>query len=261
MLKALSRHTQLTWAFTRRDLVSKHKGLFLGGFWSFAKPMFMLAIYTVVFSKIMQVKLGEGAGTAEFALYLFCGLIPWLAFSDAVNRSTTVIMNNVNLVRKVIFPLEILPVSMVFSDFLNSLFSLFILLLGLLALKGYVYWTFVFYPLVFLPLLLFTQGLSWMVACVGVAVKDLREAVGMVLTAWMFLTPIVYPASLIPEKYLFWAKLNPMFLMVDNFRRTLLYGQLPDFTYLLISLAQGGIIFLLGHLAFQRFKKLLAEVV
>ncbi|MNS69707.1 Teichoic acid translocation permease protein TagG [compost metagenome] len=244
----------------RRDLAARYRGSAGGALWAVLQPMAMLGLYTFVFSAILKVKFGVDGSTVAFAFYLFSGMIPWLAFSEALGRSPNAMLENANLVKKVVFPLEILPVNLVVTGLMSGLVSTAVLAVGLLLWRHALPWTIVLLPLLWVLQYLFTQGLAWMLASVGVFMRDVGHMIGLLLTAWMFLTPIMYPASAVPEgfRWVLWA--NPMAALVEGYRAIMLEGVLPDAAGIGAFAAVAAVVFALGYMAFMRTKHAFADV-
>ncbi len=222
----------------------------------------MLIIYTVVFSVFFKFKARPGTGTSFYSLFLFCGMVPWIAFSQALNASSSIILANANFVKKTVFPLEILPLVSTLSGFVHSLFGLFILLLGIVILQNqFIYLTSFFLVLIFIPQLLFTLGISWFLASLGVFIRDIRNIITILLLAWMYMTPIFYPFSKVPESLRPYMNLNPMKTIVNNYRRVLIYGEMPDWQSLFFLTILGLGTAILGYLWFMKSKKAFADVV
>lgn len=221
----------------------------------------MLLVFTFVFSVVFQARWGVGTGgKIEFALVLFCGLTTFQLFAECVNRAPGLVLSNVNYVKKVVFPLEILPVVALGSALVQAAISLFILVIGLIVLMGVCNWTLIFVPLVLLPLMLLTLGLGWLLASLGVYLRDIGQVVGVITQALMFLSPIFYPASAIPEglrAIFYW---NPISYVVEDMRRVMVWGQLPDWDWLLVGTLIGSAVAVLGHAWFQKTRKGFADV-
>lgn len=261
MLKNLYKHRELIWNFAKRNLIGRYKGSYLGILWSFLDPLFMLCIYTFVFGIIFGVKLPADIGTSSFAIFLFSGLIPWRAFSESLNTSTGIIISNVNLVKKVIFPLEIFSTSTVISSIINSFFSMTILFIGMLILDHRIPLTFLYLFIIFIPQILFTTGLCWFLSSIGVFLRDIKSIVSVILMAWMYMTPIFYPVERIPEKFRLIMNLNPMHVIVTNYRRVLLMGVSPDWFWLTFVTITGIIFSILGYTWFMKSKGAFADVI
>lgn len=259
-LRGLAHHRDLVKIMVVRDVLGRYRGSVMGMFWSIINPLVMLTLYTFVFSVILKVKFGVGGGTTSFALYLFCGMLPWLAFSDALTRATNVVADNSNLVKKVVFPLEILPINVTLSALVSQFFSLGILLAATLLLTQNLPVTIVLLPILLIPQVLFTLGMGWFLSSLGAYVRDLGHAIGLALTAWMFLTPIMYPESVIPQHLRWISDLNPMAVLVGTYRRLLLDGALPEWGGLMYLYGLGIAVFLGGLVFFNKLKKGFADV-
>ncbi|CAM4419169.1 lipopolysaccharide transport system permease protein [Paenibacillus endophyticus] len=262
MLRHLWNQKSLINQFIKREVIGRYRGSYLGIVWSFINPLMMLLIYTYFFSVVFKAKWGGGAGESqvEFALILFCGLITFNLFSDVITRSPSIVINNPNYVKKVVFPLEIFPITILGSALVHFLISLFILTSGLILLMGIFNWTIIFVPIVLLPLLFMSLGLSWFFASLGVFIRDIGQFLGIAVQALMFLSPIFYPISIIPEKFRFFYYINPISYVVEDMRKVIILGQLPDWSWLFIGTIIGVLLSWLGYAWFQKTKGGFADV-
>jgi len=256
-------YRQLIVQLTRRELESRYKGSFIGIGWSLIHPLLMLCVYTFVFSVIFQVRWGMQANESrlDFALALFVGLISFTIFSEVVNSAPVLILSNVNYVKKVVFPLEILIVVRLFSTLVNALFALVVLLGGILIINHTLQWTVLLLPIVWLPLILLTLGCGFFLASFGVFVRDLNAAVTILTTMLFFLTPIFYPIHAVPEQFRIFSRLNPLALFVEEARGVLLWGILPDVRLFLIGLTVSVLVCIFGIIWFVKSKKAFADVI
>lgn len=261
----LGNHAPLIGTLVRRDFVSRYRASFVGLLWTFIQPAFMICVYTVTFSLIMKVRFGSDDSPSSFVLYLFCGMLPWLAFSEALSRSSTVILENSNFVKKLVFPTQILPVNSMLSALITEGIGIIILLLAILIFRHTLYPTMALLPLILIPQMLLTLGLGWILASLTVFIRDIVNFLNMVLTAWLFLTPIFYPEKIVLDapmphflKSLFLA--NPMFTIVNNYRRIFLDGKIVDIRGLTILTLGSLLIFWAGYTWFDRTKKSFADV-
>jgi lipopolysaccharide transport system permease protein len=264
MVRNLWAHRELIWQFIKRDVIIQYKGSVLGVIWSFVTPLVMLAVYTFVFSVIFHRKWGieiVDGSRAGFALTLFTGLIAFGVFRDCMNRSSGLIIKNRNYVKKVVFPLEILPVIVLGSILINSLFNMVILLTATLIFLHILPWTLFFLPLMYLPLVLLCLGLSWFLASLGVFVRDVGQIIGVIVQILFFMTPIIYPVSASPARLQFMFYLNPLTFVVNHFRRVILWGQVPDWGDFLVITAATAVVCMLGYIWFMKSKKTFADVV
>lgn len=251
----------LIWQLTKREVVGRYRGSLLGLFWSFFNPVLMLTIYTFVFSVVFKARWGTGGESRfEFALILFAGLIVFNLFAECVTRAPSLIASNVNYVKKVVFPLEILPLVTMGAALFHGIVSLGVLLVFYVLISASLPWTIIFVPLVMLPLLLTTLGLSWFLASFGVFLRDVAQTIGLLVTVLMFLSPIFYPMSAIPEKYQFFIYLNPLTFIIEQMRDVLIWGKLPSWSGLCLVMLIGMLVAWFGLVWFQKTRKGFADV-
>ena len=262
MFTSLWRNRQLIWQMTRRDVVGRYRGSVIGLAWSFFNPVLMLIVYTFVFSVVFKARwnVGGDESRTDFAIILFTGMIVFNLFAEMVNRAPGLIISNVNYVKKVVFPLEILSWVTLGSVLFHSLVSLFVLLLAQFILNQSLPWTIVLFPLVLLPLILSSLGATWFLAAIGVFVRDVGQITGVVTTILMFLSAVFYPLSALPERYQNLLKLNPLVLIITESRNVLIYGSLPEWFSLGIASFVGFIIAAAGFWWFQKTRKGFADV-
>jgi lipopolysaccharide transport system permease protein len=259
----LWRHRRLILQFSKREVLKRYRGSYLGMLWSFINPVFMLLIYAFVFGVILRTRWGtdiSDSSFAGFALTLFTGIIIFNVFSECVITAPGLIINNPNYVKKIIFPVEILPVSMLGSALIHSLVSLIVLFLGLLFFKVNIYWTVLFFPLAYVPLIMLCLGLAWFLSSFGVFVRDIGQLVAIIVQMLFFMTPIFYPLSSIPGKFQFMFYINPLTFIVNEFREMILWQRLPDLSEYLVLLAVTMSICLAGYFWFMKSKKAFADV-
>ncbi len=262
MAASFWRNRQLIRNLVQREVLGRYKGSVLGVFWSLATPIFMLAVYTFVFSVVFKARWGEGSDSkTEFALLLFAGLIIFNLFSECISRAPGVILANVNYVKKVVFPLEVLPWVSMGSALFHFAVSLGVWLAAYLVLFGLPHWHAVLLPLVVLPLVLFVMGLSWALASLGVYLRDVGQIIGLVITVLMFLTPIFYPASALPEAYQPLMFFNPLTLPIEMARDLLYWGKVPHLSQLALYAVASSAIAVLGFSWFQKTRKGFADVI
>lgn len=262
MMMGLWKNRLLIIQLTKREVLSRYRGSYLGVLWSVITPLIMLIIYTFVFGVILKSRWGvdPNSSTTEFALILFCGLITFNIFSEIVNQAPGLVTNNVNYVKKVVFPLEILPIVTLGSALIHTMINIVILILGLVILLGVFNWTIVFLPVVLLPLILMSLGFGWFLASLGVFLRDLKQVIGLFVTAIMFLSPIFYPLSIIPVEYQQYYYLNPITYVVEDMRGIMVWGKLPDLQWLLTGTFIGGVIAVVGYAWFQKTRGGFADV-
>jgi lipopolysaccharide transport system permease protein len=245
----------------KREIVGRYRGSVLGVLWSFVNPVLMLAIYTFVFSLVFKARWGQGSDDKyEFALVLFAGLIVYNLFAECISRAPGLILANVNYVKKVIFPLEILPWVALGSALFHAAISITVLLVFLVVLGHSLTWAVLLLPIVVLPLLLVIMGLSWLLAALGVFIRDVGQFIGMVLTVLLFMSPVFYPASALPEAVRFYLFLNPLTFIIEQTREILILGHLPNWTGLAIYFGVALLIACVGLLCFEKTRKGFADV-
>jgi lipopolysaccharide transport system permease protein len=257
----LPRRFDLILSLTKRELAARYRGSVLGIVWAVLNPVVMIAIFTIIFAGIFKARFGAGSSQWDYALYLFCGLLPWNAFQEALQLSSTTIVAHSNLVKRVVFPLETLPVSLSLAAVANQMFGTVALILAAVLFRGELHGTIVFLPLLIVPQLFATFGAAWLVASLGVFVRDIVQGISLLLMAWMYLTPIIYPESLVPERYQGIVNLNPFTPLVRNYRRIILDGSHPDWRGLAYFTAFAIVSFLLGYWWFARTRKNFADVI
>jgi lipopolysaccharide transport system permease protein len=257
----LRRDVPLVRALVKREILSRYRGSFFGLIWSFITPLVMLALYTFVFGVVFKARWSSGAGSkAEFAMILFAGLIVFNMFAECIGRAPSIILSNVNYVKKVVFPLEVLPVVVVGASLFHASVSLVVWLLAYIVLFGFVHPTVLLAPVIIAPFLLFVLGLCWFLASLGVYVRDMTQFVSILTTMFMFTAPIVFPTAMIPEQFRFLVMLNPLTPVVEQLRSVLYFGELPDWRLFASSVLTGVVITALGYFWFQKTRKGFADV-
>ncbi len=262
MAASLWRNRNLVMALTKREVVGRYRGSVVGITWSFFNPILMLLIYTFVFSVVFKTRWAVGSveNKTDFAIILFVGMIVHGLFAECLNRAPGLILSNANYVKKVIFPLEILPCVALGSALFHTAISLVVLLLAQLILNQQLMWTVLLFPCVLLPLVFATMGFAWFLAGLGVYVRDIGQITGMVTTVLLFLSPVFYPISALPEQYQRWLHLNPLTFIIEEGRNTLIFGRVPDIGEWGMMLAAGMLISWAGFVWFQKIRKGFADV-
>lgn len=245
----------------RREVAARYRGALLGMLWSFLTPLLMLALYTFVFTVVFEARWGQGTGDrTEFALVLFCGMLVHQFFAEVLTRAPLLILQQANFVKKVVFPLEVLPPVMVISALFHLAVSAGVLLLAQLLFTHTVHLTALLLPLVVAPLILLGLGVAWMLSALGVYMRDIAQTMGLVATVLMFLSPVFYPVTALPERVQAWIYLNPLTLIIEEARKVTLWGELPDIKALLVySLVAAGTASI-GFAWFQKTRKGFADV-
>lgn len=261
MFTSLWRHRRLIYALTKREVLGRYRGSALGFLWSFFNPLLMLAVYTFVFSVVFQARWDIGsASKTDFALLLFVGLIFYNLFAESAIRAPSLILSNVNYVKKVVFPLQILPVVNLLSVLVHAIVSLLVWLFAFVIFVGVPQPTVFLLPLLLLPFLMFLVGLGWMLSSLGVFLRDVSQIIGLIATALMFISPIFYPISAFPKNFQYILHINPLTIVIEQARQILFWGEIPDFLMLGIYWAATLIIAWIGFLFFQKTRKGFSDV-
>ena len=242
------------------ELKARYYTSFLGFLWVLLIPLSTLIIYTFVFSIVFPSAWQVSGQSTPYAFILFAALIPFTLFSEVINRSPTIILDYPNYVKKVVFPLHVLPIVVLGSALVDSLVSIALLLIGLLIFSHGISITILLLPLVYLPLLLITLGVSWFLASLGVYIRDTGPAVNICTRLWFFLTPIVYPLERVPQKYIWVMKLNPLSMVVETFRNILLWGKPLNWTEWFIWVLTGIAVAVFGYFWFTKTRAGFADV-
>ena len=262
LVRNLWRQRGLILHMTKRDVIGRYKGSVMGVLWSLFNPLFLLVIYTFVFSVVFKARWGAGPveSKSEFAILLFVGMIVHALFAETLSRAPVLILNNVSYVKKIVFPLEILPAVAICAALFHALVSVFVLAVVFIVLNGYLQWTAIFLPLVLLPMMVLTLGIAWGLASLGVFLRDVAQPIGLIMTALLFASPVFYPLTALPEFIRPWLMLNPLTFVIEQARAVLIFGQLPNWTgmaiYSLVSVA----IAWMGYAWFQKTRKGFANV-
>lgn len=263
----LSKNFSLLIQLTQREVGARYKGSILGILWSLITPLFLLLIYTFVFGAIFKSKWPTPTDTeaanslAEFAIILFTGLVIFQLFADVVTRAPSVILDNKNYVTRVVFPLGILPCVLLGTAFIQFLISMSVMVVAVFLTHGYIPWTAAFMPMILIPFCLLTVGLGWFFAALGVFLRDITQFLGTAVSALMFLAPIFFARSVMPEEIGKWTLLNPLTVPVEEMRKILIWGQLPNLTSLTIYTIVASIIAILGWITFKTLRPGFADVI
>jgi lipopolysaccharide transport system permease protein len=252
---------ELILSLSRRELLARYKGSALGVIWALLTPVVTIAIFTFIFAGIFGARFGVSSSPWDYAVHLFCGLLPWTMFQEAVLHSSTTIVSHANLVKRVVFPLETLPIALTLSSLGNQLFGTVALLVAILLIRQQFPVSIFWLPVLLVPQLLFTLGVAWLIASLGVFLRDIAQGINLVMMAWMFLTPIIYPESIVPERYRPFVNLNPFTPLIRSYRRVLIEGTAPDWPGLAYFTAFALVSFFFGYWWFARTRKNFADVI
>lgn len=263
LLRSIWQNRRLIKELATREVVGRYKGSVFGLAWSFFNPLLMLAVYTFVFSVVFQARwnIDTTESKVDFALILFTGLIIHSLFAEVINRAPSLIMSNTNYVKKVVFSLEILTVVSLVAALFQAAISIIVLLVAFVILNGLPSWTIIYIPITVLPLLPVTLGIGWFLASLGVYFRDMGHLIGLITTVMLFLAPVFYPASSLPENFQVILHLNPLTLPIEQTRAVILFGKQPDWISLFIFTLISMVICWLGFWWFQKTRKGFADVV
>jgi lipopolysaccharide transport system permease protein len=252
------RNRGLIRVMVRRDILGRYRGSFGGAFWTVINPLLLMLTYFFVFGVVLRSRFGADNSRTGWALYFLAGMIPWLAFSEAVGRAPSVMLDHRNFVKKLVFAVETLPVNLVVAGLVTEFFAVLLYCGFLFAVRGSVPPTVAWLPLILIPQVLFTAGLSWFLAALGVFVRDLGQIIGFVLTLWFFLTPICYPETQwkeLPPAAVAMLSTNPIFVLVRAYRAIFMDQHAPDLHSLWKLAVIGLVLFLAGHAWFYKLRK------
>jgi lipopolysaccharide transport system permease protein len=261
VVRSLTTHRNIVRQMARRDMIERYRGSMLGFMWSLFNPLLMLCVYTLVFSVVFQSRWpGSGGTSAEYALNVFAGLIVFTIFSESVSRAPSLVLGNANLVKKVVFPLEVLPWVTLASSLFHALVSYGVLLAFVLVVRGSIPPTAILFPLVVVPVVLLALGISWFLASLGVFFRDTTHTVGLLVAVLMFVSPIFYPISAVPKQLQWLFSLNPLAHSIADGRSVAILGTLPDVGAWAVQLAVSGLVAWAGLWWFMRTKHTFADV-
>lgn len=253
---------QLIKQFSKREVSSKYKGSFLGILWSIITPLIMITVYTFVFSVVFKGRWGieESTNKFEFAIIMFCGLTVYNIFSETLNRAPLLISSNVNYVKKVVFPLEILPVSVLISTLVHAFVSFLILLASINIFMHISTWTTILGIVILIPLIFLSLGLSFIISALGVYIRDLSYTISLITTVLFYVTPIFYPITAVPDFLQPFMYLNPLTSVVENFRNVVIWGTQPNWTSFFVILILSYLVLVAGVLIFKKVQRGFSDV-
>ena len=264
LLRTVVKNRSLFAQMTKRNVEMRYRGSALGLVWSFVQPLMMLCVYTFVFSVVFKSRWGVdvsvGDSRGAFAVIMFCGMALFNLFAESINMSCGSIVGNPNLVKKVIFPLEILPLAQVATTFILGMAWFVLLFVGSWLILGGIHWTMLLLPLVLIPLVVFSTGFSFFVASLSVYVRDTQYVIGVILQVLFFATPIFYPINAVPERFRIFLEMNPLTVFIEQARNVFLYGRMPDWLFLGLATLVSLIVLQFGYYFFVKTKRGFADV-
>lgn len=253
-------HRHLLFQLVRRDILGRYRGSFFGVFWAFLNPLLMLSVYTIVFGVFLRTRWAGTNNSLQFSVVLFAGLIVFNFFSECVNRAPALIVSNANFVKKVVFPLELLPWVIVGTAIFHACISLLVWVVFSMFVYGTVQWTMMFLPLVFIPLIFIVLGLSWIISSLGVYLRDIGQVIGVLTSVVMFLSPIFYATESLPKPFQALLLANPLTSIVEQARQVMIRGAMPDFGSLAVSAVVSVVFAWLSLRWFQKARDGFADV-
>jgi lipopolysaccharide transport system permease protein len=263
-IESIWRNRNLIRTLVRRDVLSRYSGSFGGAFWAVLNPLMLMLTYFFVFGLVLKSRFGEDTSRSGYAIYFLAGMLPWLAFSEAVGRSPFIMVEHRGFIKKLVFPVETLPVNLVASGLVTEFFGVILFAMALLLVRGRVPLTVLYLPALVIPQILLTSGICWFLAALGVFVRDLAQINGYILTVWFFITPICYAESnlnALPPVALRILMKNPILVLVRGYRSILLESRAPDWTAVAWLTAFSVLVFLLGHAWFYKLRKSFADII
>jgi len=261
-VRTVVQNRRLIRSMARRDILARYRGSFGDVFWTVLNPLLLMTTYFFVFGIVLRTRFGADGSRTAFALYFLAGMLPWLAFSEPVGRAASVILEHRNFVKKLVFPLDTLPVNQVVSGLVTELFGAGVFVAGLLIIRHTIPAAVLWLPVLLVPQLLFTLGVCWFLAALGVYMRDLGQIMALVLTLWFFITPICYPESQnLSPAIAAVMRQNPLYVLVRGYRAVFLEGHAPELLPLLKLWAIALALFFLGHVWFYRLRKSFADVI
>ncbi|WP_028634709.1 ABC transporter permease [Pseudomonas parafulva] len=262
LVSNLWHYRRLILQMTRREVVGRYKGSVMGLLWSFLTPLFMLAVYTFVFSVVFKARwtTSPHESKGDFAVLLFAGMIVHGLFAEVLNRAPGLILANVNYVKKVVFPLEILPVISMCTALFHTSVSLLVLMCAIVFVNGELHATMLFIPLIAVPYIIFVQGLAWALASLGVYLRDVGQTIGIITMIMLFMSPVFFPISSLPVEMRPFMEANPLTFIIEQLRDVLIWGHMPNW----LGLAKYSLMALMtawfGYAWFQKTRKGFADV-
>lgn len=262
IVKSIYRHRKLIHVSVKREIAGRYKGSIFGLIWVVLTPVIMLSIYAFVFSEVFNAKWGvQHGGKLEFSLILFVGLIVFNIFGECISRAPGLIASNANYVKKVIFPLELLPIVTLFSSLYHAVINLAVWLIVYSIFIGPPEVTFLLLPIVIIPLAMIVCGLSWFLCSLGVYIRDISQIIGLVITGLMFLSPIFYPITAVPDSYRVYLEFNPLMPAIEMSRELVYWGRIPDAWAVIVYWIFAAILCWAGFAWFQKTRKGFADVI
>lgn len=261
LLRNLFSRREIIRILTWRDFAARFRGSVFGAAWALLQPLLMMVVYTLVFSVFLKIRFGSSESPYTFAVYLLCGLLPWNSFAEGLSGSTDLIRKNSNLVKRVVFPLEVLPLNLTLVSVIQQLIGFVLLLPLAYIVSGGLGWALLFTPVILLFQILFVTGVNWIWSSISVFLPDLRQATTLLIMLLMFITPIFYPEDLIPARFQWLITFNPIAQLVSMYRDVVMAAQVPSLPEILVTGLICLLVFMFGYVWFMRTKSIFADIV
>lgn len=252
-------YRKILWSISINEIKQKYAGSLLGGMWIVLYPLLFLSAYFLVYIAVFKIRL-EGISTFDYVLIIFSGLIPWFGFSESIGTGIHSVTSNSSLIKNTLFPIELIPVKVVISSMISQLVGLLILL-SALAIKGQLGLYLLLLPFVLILQMMFTAGLSWLLASLNVFFRDLGQMITVILILLMLVSPIAYTPEMLSEELLFYMKFNPMYYMISLYREIIIYNSLPEWDVIITFAIVSVLFFIFGYFIFNRLKAVFSDYV
>lgn len=253
-IKEIYDYREMIVSLVKRDLKGRYKGSVLGFFWTFLNPLLQLVVYTMVFSVIMR------SNIKDYYMFLFVALIPWIFFNTSFSGGSNCVLSEQNMIQKIYFPREVLPISFVTSQFVNMILSFFVVFAVMIVMRyKFNVWALMCLPIIMIVEYILSLGFAMLMSAITVYFRDLGYLAGIVGMAWQFLTPVMYDFSMVPEQLLWVFKLNPMTSVIVAYRDILYYAKVPEFGTLLSAVIVGIVVLIVGWFTFDRLQRRFVE--
>ncbi len=242
------RYRELIWALALKDLKIRYKRSVLGFMWALLNPALLMLVLTLVFSTVMRL------GIRHYAIFLLSVLLPWTFFSQSLSYAVEAIVTNGDLIKKVAVPKMVFPMAALISNLINLMLSMIPLAILVPVMRHPFYWTWLYLPVPLLALTIFTMGMTFFFAAANVFYRDVSHILQIVLSAWFYVTPIIYPIDAIPAKHQWILKLNPIIYVINGFRLSVYYGQLPKLPSIVASFVCAFVSLIIGFSLFRKYQ-------
>lgn len=252
-------YRRILWTITQNDVKAKYAGSKLGAIWSLLYPILFLSVYFIVYVLIFKIRLST-MNTFDYVMLIFCGLIPWFGFAEAVGMGVNSVTSNSNLIKNTMFPIELIPVKVVFGGLVTQTIGLTMLVI-LLSTKNMIGIAIIFIPIILVLQIIFSTGFVWILSSLNVFFRDIGQIISLILILLMMISPIAYTEDMVPQEMIKYLRINPLYYMINMYRSVLMYNDFPPIKDFLIFLTVSVLIFYSGYYVFSRLKGVFADYV